>query len=133
MEYIAMPDSQHSSQRRGILKRRYQRTGVRDVVADIGDGNDVLAGLVTDISSGGFKMIRVADTFTIDRYSYPTIISGGGRYYKVLAKPCWHRINSRTHSQEIGFKIVDASWEWTEFVLNTASDADIEDDWGYQA
>ncbi len=130
MEHIAMQDRQKSNQRRGILKRRYQRTGVRDVVADIGDGNDLLGGLVTDISSGGFRMTHVTDTFAIERYSYPTIISSGGRYYKVLAKPCWHRLNSRTHSQEIGFKIVDASWEWTEFVLNAASDADHEDDWG---
>ncbi len=133
MEHMAMQSSQESSQRFGILKRRYQRTGVHGFAADIADGNVLLGGLVADVSSGGFKMTRVADTFAVEKHSYATIISGGGKHYKVLAKPCWRRIDAKTHSQEIGFKIVDASWEWTEFVLNTASDADYEDDWGCHA
>lgn len=133
MEHMAMQSNQESSQRFGILKRRYQRTGVHGFVADIADGNVVLGGLVTDISAGGFKMTRIADTFAVEKHSYTTIISGEGKHYKVLAKPCWSRLDPSTHSQEIGFKIVDAPWEWTEFVLNTASDSDYEDDWGYHA
>jgi hypothetical protein len=132
MEQMAI-HRQQGSPRYGMLKRRYQRTGIDGFVADIAVGDVVLGGIVSDISSGGFKMSKVAETFAVEKHSYTTIISGGGRHYKILAKPCWSRIDASSHLQEIGFKIVDASWEWTEFVLNTASDADYEDDWGFHA
>ena len=133
MEHLAKQNDQESSQRFGILKRKHQRTGVHGFLADIADGNIVLNGVITDISSGGFRLARLAASFVVEKHCYCTIISGEGRHYKVLAKPCWSKMNSSSQSQEIGFKIIDASWEWTEFVLNTASDADYEDDWGYHA
>lgn len=132
-EHRGMQNELKSSQRFGVLKRRFQRTGVHGFVADIADGNSMLNGLVADVSSGGFRMTRIADTFVVAKHSYTAFISGGGKNYKVLVKPCWQKNDAGSNFVEMGFKIVDAPWEWMEFVLNTVSDTDYEDDWGFHA
>lgn len=124
-----MSDVRENTQRFGIFKRKHERFGIHGLTAHIADGNMVQGGVVTDISAGGFKMARIADTFAVEKHCYAAMITGEGKRYKVLVKPCWGNTDADSRTQEIGFKIVDASWEWLEFVLNSASDVYYEDDW----
>jgi hypothetical protein len=99
----------------GGLHRRYQRGKVAGYSCDITDGQRFFGGVVEDISSNGFKMSHLSDSFLADEHSYLGVISGNGKHFKILAKPCWRR--QTPSGLEIGFKIVDVSWEWTEFIL----------------
>jgi hypothetical protein len=47
--------------------------------------------------------------------------------------PCWTKKIRTNHSVEVGFKIIQASWEWTEFVLNAVSSHAVEEDFTFQA
>lgn len=103
--------------RMGGMHRRYRRESVSGFSADIADGHRLIGGVVDDISSTGYKMSQVDEAFQADGHHYQTVVSGNGRHYKILAKPCWKKKTDR--GLEIGFKIMDVSWEWAEFVLET--------------
>ena len=96
--------------------RRYQRKDVLDYTGDIAENSRVLAGTVENISANGFKLSGVPDAFNGDKLNYQVLVSGCGRRFKLMAKPCWEKKN--LGSVEIGFKVIDASWEWYEFVLD---------------
>jgi hypothetical protein len=117
MELIRLNQNQKAPDRMGGIHRRYRRGKVAGLSCDIADGNRIIGGVIENISANGFKMSQVDDTFPADEFYYQTIVSGNGRHYKIIAKPCWTRDTDT--GREIGFKIVDASWEWTEFVLQT--------------
>jgi hypothetical protein len=114
-------------------KRRHPRVEVQGFVGDIADGNLVLAGTVEDVSSGGFKMSNLPKSFTAANQSYTTVISGNGKHYKVIVVPCWTRETDSNRSVEVGFKIIQASWEWIELILDFASPSTLDDDFGFQA
>jgi hypothetical protein len=109
-------------------KRRHSRVEVHGFVGDIADGNFVLGGIVEDVSSGGFKLSSLPGNFSAADRNYTTVISGKGKHYKVIVIPCWTKKASNSRSVEAGFKIVQAPWEWTEFVLGSESLFDHEDD-----
>lgn len=117
MERMRLHSPQETSSRMGGFHRRYRRGSVSGFSCDIADRNRLIAGVVDDVSSNGFRITRVSDAFPSDGHSYRMVLSGNGRHYKVLAKPCWKR--NTADGLEIGFKILDVSWEWTEFVLAT--------------
>ena len=50
-----------------------------------------------------------------------------------LAKPCWKRTGSMTSRIDIGFKILDAPWEWVEFAMNEIPAFDYEEDLAFLA
>lgn len=115
MERVRLHNSREEASRRGVFFRRYRRTRVSGFLCDIADGHRLLGGIVEDISPNGFRMSQVSDAFVSGEHSYRTVVSGNGRHYRILAKPCWKRkVGS---GFEIGFKILDVSWEWTELVL----------------
>ena len=103
--------------RMGGFARRTNRERVVGFTCDIADGNRLLAGIVEDISANGFKMTQVNETFQGGEHYYRTVVNGGGKHFKMLAKPCWRRASSA--GLEIGFKILDVSWEWTELILTS--------------
>ena len=102
-------------------KRKNPRLDVQGLVGDIADGNFVLGGLVDDVSLVGFKMSNLPISFSADKRGYTTVISGKDKHYKCIVIPCWTKKAEDTQSIEVGFKIIQASWEWTEFVLHAAS------------
>ena len=99
------------------ITRKYRRAGMAGFVGDVADGKNIFSGHVTDISLGGFKVADLPQSFSAERHTYVAILSGGGKYYRVLAKPCWKRTGSMTSRIDIGFKILDAPWEWVEFAM----------------
>jgi hypothetical protein len=115
------------------IKRRHPRVEVHGFVGDIADGNFVLGGIVEDVSSGGFKMSDLPGNFSANDRSYTTVISGKGRHYRVIVIPCWTKKVKSSRFMEVGFKIMQASWEWTEFVMNTVSPAGPGNDFGFHS
>lgn len=101
----------------GQLKRKYHREKVSGFVGNIAVGKKIIAGVVENISTGGFEITNLSQTFTGEEYAYTAILSGGGRHYKVLTRPCW-RIKKKNNTLHIGFKILDAPWEWLAFTMD---------------
>lgn len=103
--------------RLGGIHRRYKREVVNGFSGDIATGNHIVAGEVENVSANGFKLVNISGKFKASEHLYQTIISGDGKHYRLLAKPCWeHRSGG---GLEIGFKIVDAPWEWLELILKS--------------
>ena len=115
MERDAMQHQRDKQPRMGGLYRRFQREAVRGFSCDIADGHRLHGGVVADVSQHGFKLCQVSSGFKGVAHCYATVISGGGGHFKVLAKPCWKK--QTEDGLEVGFKILDSSWEWTELIL----------------
>lgn len=117
----------------GQMNRKYRRAEVAGFVGDLADGNIVIGGIVEDISAGGFKISSVPESFNADKHTYTAILSGGGKHYRLLAKPCWKKKEAGRVSVEMGFKILDAPWEWIEMTMNEIPEFDYEENCGFQA
>lgn len=116
-----------------ILKRRNSRFNVHGLVGDIADGNLVLGGIVEDVSFNGFRMSNLPKNFSAARRSYTTVISGNNKHYRCIVVPCWSQKSDKSRFVDVGFKIVQAPWEWTEFVLSAASSLAFSEDLAFQA
>ncbi len=117
--------------RMGQLKRKYHRTDVSGFVCDIADGHSSYGGTIEDVSTGGFRMAHIPELFLADKHVYTVLLSSAiGKSYRVLAKPCWRKKSGNAGRLEMGFRVVDASWEWLEFTTenNSESNFDYEDD-----
>lgn len=101
----------------GQVKRRYQRAEVGSFQGNLADGKNVIGGVVGNISPGGFTFTNVPESFSADKHTYTAVLSGGGKHYKMLAKPCW-RMKKGNDTLHIGFKILDAPWEWVDLTMN---------------
>lgn len=100
------------------MKRKFERVQISGLYGDVAAGNLILNGLVDDISPGGFKLSQLPASFQNDKHVYTVILSKGENHYKILAKPCWDTKTEGKNSMEVGFKIIDAPWEWTEFTFS---------------
>jgi hypothetical protein len=117
----------------GPTKRKHLRVELPGFVGDLADGKMVLGGIVTDISPGGFKITNMTKSFAADKHTYTAILSGGGNHYRLLAKPCWKKRGSGDGNVEIGFKILDAPWQWIELTMNEIPQFDSDDTFGFLA
>jgi hypothetical protein len=115
------------------IKRRHPRIEVHGFIGDIADGNFVLAGAVDDVSLDGFKMSNLPRNFSATTQNYTLVMSGKGNHYRLIVTPCWKDEIPETHSVVVGFRIVQAPWEWTEFILNKTAPGSSGEDYGYQA
>ncbi len=101
-------------------------------VGDLADGKLVISANIEDISIGGFKIVGIPGSFGADKHTYTAILSGGGKHYRLLAKPCWITPGAGEGKVDIGFKILNAPWEWVEFTMNEIPEFDYEDSFGLQ-
>jgi hypothetical protein len=76
----------------------------------------IFGGVVENVSTGGFEVTNLPKSFSLDIYSYSAVLSGRGKHYKMLAKPCWRK-KKGDRSITIGFKILDSSWQWLAFTM----------------
>jgi hypothetical protein len=111
----------------GQMNRKYRRAGIKGFVGDIADGNLIIGGIIEDISIGGFKITHMPDWFSADKLLYTAILSGGGKHFRLLAKPCWKK------KGKMGFKILDAPLAWVELTMNEIPEFDYEDGFCYEA
>jgi hypothetical protein len=133
METVVGKRSRAMSKGHLYFKRRHSRVGVRGFVGDIADGNFVLGGIVEDVSFSGFKMSNLPDNFSAAHRSYTTVISGNEKHYRCIVIPCWTKKAEGSRFIEVGFKIIQASWEWTEFVLSAVPTLSITKGLAFQA
>lgn len=126
MERTNLHGRQVIQERMGGFSRRSRRERVSGFTCDIADGYRLLNGRVENISANGFKMTQLSEAFLGDEHCYRTVVAGGGKHFKILAKPCWKR--SSPEGLEVGFKIIDVSWEWTELLLTTELER-LDEDW----
>jgi len=119
MERALLHKRQLAGSRMGGFCRRSRRERVFGFSCDIADRHRLIGGVVEDVSANGFKMKCVGKAFKGEEHCCQAVLSGSGRHFKILAKPCWRKISS--DGMVIGFKILDVSWEWTEMVLQASS------------
>jgi hypothetical protein len=100
------------------MKRKCNRRKVAGYYGDLAIDSNIVRGVVQDISSGGFKLSHLPDSFQNEKHVYTIIISKGDSHYKLLAKPCWQNKKSEETHLNVGFKVIDAPWEWAELTLN---------------
>ncbi len=117
----------------GHVERKFQRFWGPGFVGDVADGKSIVGGIVEDISAGGFKISSIPDSFTAEKHTYSTILSGDGKHYKILAKPCWRRQGQEKNNVEVGFKILDAPWEWAELTMADVAEFDTDNQLGFNA
>jgi hypothetical protein len=102
----------------GYLTRKHRRNEIAGFVGDVTGGGPVVAGEVRDISPGGFRVRDLAAKYKSGKYSYSVVLSGQGHHFRMLATPCWEKVDPATNQTDTGFKILDCSWEWLEFTQN---------------
>lgn len=105
----------------GHIQRKYQRAEISGFMGNLVDGRKIIGGIVENISTGGFEFSNLSESFDAGKHTYVAIITGKERHYKVLVKPCWRNYNGK-NDINVGFKILDAPWEWVELNLNQISE-----------
>ena len=98
-------------------QRKHHREKVSGFVGNIADGPRVIDGIVENVSVGGFEIVDLPQSFSGTGNTYTAVLSGGGKHYKVLTRPCWRR-KTGSNNIHIGFKILDAPWEWLAFTMH---------------
>ncbi len=117
----------------GHAKRKHRRMKFTGFVGDLGDGKLAVGGKVLDVSIGGFKITDIPSSFVFAQHTYTAIVSGGGKHYRLLAKPCWKKHGGSKADVTVGFKILDAPWEWVEFAMKEIEELDYEDSFVFHA
>jgi hypothetical protein len=100
------------------IERRYPRIKISGLICDIADGNLVFGGIVTDVSAGGFKVSNLPRTMSSGKHNFSAVLSGNNRHYRLVVVPCWSKTAAEGYCVEIGFRIIQAPWEWTDFISN---------------
>jgi len=96
-------------------KRRHQRITVDSLFADVSDGRGFFSGTVTDLSRFGLCMTDLPAKLDHTSQRLSIVISGHGRNFKMLVKPCW--VKTATGRKCVGVEIMNTPWAWTEFVI----------------
>ncbi len=115
------------------VKRKDPRVEVEGFTGDIADGNFVFEGVIKNVSSNGFMMENLPQNFSASNQNYITVVSGHGKHYRLIVVPCWKQTVSNSRFLEVGFKIVQTSWEWSELILNEVASATLTRNIGFQA
>lgn len=97
-------------------KRRYQRTEVQNVVANLSDGVDFFSGTVNDVSRAGMSLADIPKELHDWGKELSIIVSAKGKDYKMLVVPKW--ISKNSPGKRMGLVILDAPLDWTLFVMN---------------
>lgn len=100
------------------VNRRFERNSVKGYYSDVASSNSVCGGIVEDISLTGFKVSQLPDSFDDNQHVYSVIITHGDSRYKILAKLCWDKKLPGSDGVEVGFKIIDAPWEWAALAID---------------
>jgi hypothetical protein len=117
MQLLETRKNRGNDRQLGQVKRKYRRTEILGFSASLSDGKKIFRGVVENVSTGGVEIANLPKSFSPENYTCTVVLSGGGKHYKMLAKPCWSKKRGKRNIT-IGFKILDASWEWVAFTMN---------------
>ena len=102
-------------------KRRYARAAVEGYIGEIAAGNLVLSGVVDNVSHAGLRMSGLPAGFSVARSHYVAVVSGYDKKIKIIVRPRWFNAEDSDH-MAVGFKIIDAPWEWMMLVSTEIPD-----------
>lgn len=113
-----------------IEKRMHDRAELHGHIADIADGNFIYGGIIEDISISGLKLNSLPTKFSIEGRIYRIVISGGAdnEHIKLKARPRWKKTSRNGLSMDVGFRVIDAPWEWTELVHSRLPEQEPEEE-----
>lgn len=97
-------------------KRRYKRMEIPDVRVDVSDGVGFFSGTAADISRFGLLLDGIPRKFNDQANNLSIVVSTKGRNFKILATSKW--VDEENYTKRVGIKILDAPWDWTEFVMD---------------
>ncbi|MDR3090223.1 MAG: hypothetical protein LBU39_10470 [Desulfobulbaceae bacterium] len=97
-----------------VATRRHGRLAVTGLSVGIADGGSYAVAVADNVSQGGLKLSGLSSRFQANKFFYRAVVSGGGKTFRLTMKPCWKR-SGDGQSVEMGFKVIDAPWEWCEF------------------
>lgn len=96
-------------------RRKFQRIPLTDIAVDVSDGKGFFMGAVYDISRFGLCMKEMPLKLKGDVEKMTVIVAGRGGRFKMNVKPRWSTRDDQKKS--VGAEILDAPWDWTEFVM----------------
>jgi hypothetical protein len=106
--------------------RRHQRVETANMVADLSDGKGFFSGAVSNISRFGILLEDIPNKLNGQAENLSIVISANNRNFKVSGIAQW--VSEDRYRKKMGVKILDAPWNWTEFVRECEP---IDDDvWG---
>lgn len=113
-----------------LEKRRHERMALQGHIADIADGKFIYGGIIEDISMGGLKLNSLPTKFAVEGRTYSIVVSGGNSdtHFKLTVRPRWKKVAQSGLSMDVGFRIVDAPWEWTDLVNKMMPKKEDEED-----
>lgn len=114
----------------GMERRMHERVELQGVVADIADEGRIFDGVIEDVSTTGFRMSGLRNRFAPKAKNYLTVIAFDRKNFKILVRPRWKKTEAGGASMEVGFKIVDVPYAWTEMVQDMLPDQENLDIWG---
>lgn len=98
-------------------KRRYKRMEVPGLLVDVSDGIGFFSGTVIDISRFGLLLDDISSRFNDKASNVSIVVSAKGRSFKMMATSKW--VDEENHKKRVGIKILNAPWDWTEFVMES--------------
>ena len=96
-------------------KRRHIRMEIPNLQVDVSDGVGFFSGTVTDISRFGLSLDDISSKINDQANNLSVVVSAKGRSFKMMATSKW--VDEGDYKKRMGIKILDASWDWTEFVM----------------
>jgi len=96
-------------------KRRHERMEVPNLTVDVSDGVGFFSGSVRDVSRVGMQLDDIPRKLNDQAKQLSVVISADGKTFKMLAIPKW--IDGDNSRKRMGIKIIDAPWDWTEFIM----------------
>ena len=95
-------------------RRRYQRIFSQGISAEISDGIGRYTGVVSNVSMNGLMIEDLPPHIDGEASWYIIVIEEKELALKIFFKPKWSVLYET--NRMIGWMVVDASWEWAEFV-----------------
>jgi hypothetical protein len=96
--------------------RFYTRVPVKNFTVDASDGDGFFQGMVQDVSRFGVCIKNLPQRINDKAKRIIIVVSGDGRNFKMLARPCWGTLKDSEKS--LGAELLNPPWGWTAFVAS---------------
>jgi len=98
-----------------MSKRRHQRVGVQNLVANLSDGVDSFSGTVSNISRLGMLLIDIPQGFKNQENKLSIIVTTKRKDFKMEVEPKW--VNGNKSETKMGLAILAPPLDWTLFAM----------------
>lgn len=98
-----------------MSKRRHQRVGVQNLVANLSDGVDSFSVTVSNISRLGMQLNDIPQRFKNQENKLSIIVSTKGNDFKMHVELKW--VSGNKSETKMGLAILDPPLDWTLFAM----------------